>query len=126
MRLPRVLFTIREMMIAIGLLALFMRGGWLLGYSVIVAVRWLLSRRRNQKLGGGLLLQVVRPFLKRLETAAFVIYAICLATSLGYLVLIGVPVGASPLDTVFFIYTWVGFLYWPCFRWRRIEFRERG
>jgi hypothetical protein len=116
------------MMIVIALLALFMRGGFALVYSMILTVSWLFHRTRVEKLGGILVLQVVRPRLKRVETAFVSLYAVLVAISIFYLALIALPAGevVSLSEVLLILFTWVSLLYWPCFKWRRVEFRERG
>ncbi len=128
MQQSRVRFTIRGMMIAVALVALFLRGGPGLASLVILPVYMWLPRERAQKRGAALKLQILRPGLKRLEMAAIVLWTMLVGGSLSYPVLIGMPppAGYRLLEASWFGYAWIGLFYWPCFRWRHIEFRERG
>jgi hypothetical protein len=134
-RMPRVRFTLWQMMIAVAILALLMGPATWLTAVIFTSIQAWVSRRRIERLGGPLRLQVVQPWPKQLQTVNFVLYAVVLMASLGYFVLnIHATAAGSPgsylvnwaFDTLLFC-AWIGLLlYWRCFRWTRLEFRERG
>jgi hypothetical protein len=116
------------MILAVAILALLLGGAALLAMVVISALQLWLSRRRVERLGGTLLLQVVRPRRKQLEAIGFVLYAVVL---IGYFVLAVLPAAASRLDSDVAFQTWLlggcfGLLCWSLIRWTRLEFREGG
>jgi hypothetical protein len=121
------------MMIAVAILALLMGGG-IAGFMVIPAGQAWLSRRRGERLGGRLLLRVIRPWLRQLEAVVLVLYAFVLMALLGFLLRdVATTWGRTSASEVvnnafpiFLTCTCIGLLYLPCFRWARLELREHG
>jgi hypothetical protein len=133
---PRVRFTLGQVMIAVAVIAALMGGvTWAVIVAMIIAVQVWTSRRRAERLGGDLLLQVVRPWLKQLEKVGLLIYPVVLIASLAYLALKMPPTLAhtpasylmnKAVEAVLPHACVVLLLYWPCFRWTRLEFRKCG
>lgn len=132
---PRARFSIWQLMIAVAVMAAFLGNAtWLAAVAINVALGWR-SRRRVELLGGNPLLQVTRPWQKKLEISGLVLYATVVIASLGYLVLeenftapdtYGSYHLNRSIDTLLFSACIVLLLYWPCFRWTRLEFRDHG
>ena len=134
-RMPRVRFTLAQMMIAVAFLALLMAPRIAPAMMIWTAIQAWVSRRKAERLGGALLVQVVRPWLKQLESVSIVLYAAVLMASLGYVALnMRATAASSPalylangdVDALLLCACIGLLLYWPCFRWPRLEFRERG
>jgi hypothetical protein len=133
--MPRVRFTLGQMMIAVAILALLMGGAiWLAAVTINTIQAWV-SCRRAERLAGAVLLQVVRPWLKQLATVDFLLYAVVFIAS-GASAATDMRATAASLPAshlvngaadILLLLACIGLLlYWPFFRWTRLEFRERG
>jgi hypothetical protein len=131
-RWPRVRFTLGQLVIAVALIAAAMgNAAWLAAVVMNITRGWR-SRRRVERLGGNLLLRVVRPWLKRLETIALLLYPVILTASVADFAL-AMPVTAAvtpasyrvAVSSVLVCACIIG-SSWPFFRWRRLEFHENG
>ena len=130
-RLPRLRFTLWQMITVVLIIALLMgRAPALASMAINVLLAWR-SRRRVERLGGALLLQVVRPWLKRVEAVWFVPYATVLMASLGCIELATrLDAASTPAsDSAFQLWllsACMSLLFWLFLRWERLEFREGG
>ena len=133
-RMPRVRFTLWQMMIAVAIFAGLMAPATWLSMAMITTIQAGIFRRRAEHLGGPVVLQVVRPAVKQLVTFGFLLYAVALMALLGYLVLdmrttaAGSPASYLVNEAVDILLPCACFgvsLYWACVRSMRLEFRER-
>jgi hypothetical protein len=80
-RMPRVRFTLAQMMIAVAILGFLMGGpAWLAAVMIKTIQAWV-SRRRAERLAGALPLQDNRPWTKQVPTVDFLLYAVDLIAS---------------------------------------------
>jgi hypothetical protein len=90
-------------------------------------------RRRVQLQAGNLLIEVVRPRAKKVETAGVVLYTMLFASLVGLLVFDAFSANEDMTTSrilqeavfTFSMYAWLG-MYWAGFRPTYVEFRERG